>query len=79
MINNKSPDVITLVQANNIQPAAVQTVTYLPLTSNSDYKMQPFNEHQIGMMNYATAFQSQLFAAVLFGALSNQLLCYTNG
>ena len=46
MINNKSPDVITLVHANNIIPVPVQTYSDIPLTSNSDYQMQPFNEHR---------------------------------
>ena len=43
MIDTKSPDVITLVHANNIQPEPVQTDSGIPLISNSDYKMQPFN------------------------------------
>ena len=46
MIDNNTPDVITLVPSNNSQPIAVQTVTYKLITSNSNYQMQPFNEHR---------------------------------
>ena len=46
MIDNKSPDVITLVPSNNLQPVSIQTVTDKPITSNSGYQMQPFNKHR---------------------------------
>lgn len=46
MIDNKSPDVITIVPSNNLQPVDVQIVTDKLITSNSGYQMQPFNEHR---------------------------------
>ena len=66
MIASKSTDVITLDQPNHVQPSSVQTVTYLPLISNSDYKMQPFIEHRNWSNGLCDCFSELSFCCCTF-------------